>query len=96
VQRDYARAAQIQALLEGRPMPEPDPVALMSERFQIAAGFDPDVARAFLEMLSVLTLPQEIMARPGMMEKVMAASEGHDVQQPEGPARDEIVALIGN
>jgi 2-polyprenyl-6-methoxyphenol hydroxylase-like FAD-dependent oxidoreductase len=97
VQQDHARVAAIQAVLEGRDPPPPDlsdPIARVSQAFQIAAAHDPEVARAFIELRSVLALPSEILARPGMMERVLAVAEGRELPQPAGPSRAELVALL--
>ncbi|MGZ4204861.1 MAG: FAD-dependent oxidoreductase [Actinomycetota bacterium] len=95
--RDRTRVAQIDAAIEGReppPIDESNPIARIQHAFQSAAQHDPEVARAFTEVLSVLTLPQEIMARPGMFEKVMAAAQGHDQLAMPGPTRAELLALL--
>jgi hypothetical protein len=47
-------------------------------------------------MISVLALPQEILARPGMVEKVMAAFENPELREPEGPSRSELVDLLSD
>jgi hypothetical protein len=97
-QVDRARVAAIEAVLEGREPPKPDPAdmqARLADAFMIAAMHDPDVARAFIELRSVLALPQEIFARPGMIDKVFAAAEGRQMQQPAGPTREDLAALIG-
>lgn len=97
--RDRARVAEVKAAIEGREPPKPDesdPMARVQRAFLVAANYDPDVARAFLEVLSVLTLPQEIMRRPGMLETVMAASEDRELPPTAGPKRAELLALIGS
>jgi 2-polyprenyl-6-methoxyphenol hydroxylase-like FAD-dependent oxidoreductase len=97
--RDRARVAQIDAAIEGReppPIDESNPIARIQRAFQIAAANDPECARAFAEMLSVLTLPQEIMARPGMFEKIMATAEGKELPAMSGPTRTELLALLGS
>jgi 2-polyprenyl-6-methoxyphenol hydroxylase-like FAD-dependent oxidoreductase len=95
--RDHDRVASIQATIEGREVPKADPsnpIKQMQQAFATAAAHDPEVARAFAEVLSVLALPQEIMARPGMLDKVRTAAAGQEPPQTPGPSRAEILALL--
>ena len=98
LERDHDRVASIQAAIDGRPSPAPDmtdPKVRMQRAFLIAANHDPVVMRAFAEVFSALTLPQEIMARSGMIEKVMAAAEGRDMPEIPGPSREETLKVLG-
>lgn len=97
IDRDRGRVAVINAAIEGREPPKPDlsdPLVRLQLAFVTAAAHDPEVARGFAEMLSVLALPQEFMARPGMFEKVMAAAEGHDVPVTPGPTREQTLKIL--
>lgn len=52
-------------VIEGRPAPEPtDPMARIRNALLVAMMHDADVFRAYLEIASVIALPQEVMARP--------------------------------
>ena len=76
VDSDRVRFASVQAAIEGRELPGPpadDPIAQMQVKFGTAATYDADVARAFLDMMACLALPHEVLARPGMIDKVLAA-----------------------
>jgi len=79
---DRARMAQINALLEGRPMPEPDPVM---SKFFAAAYEDADVFRAMLESLMCLTPLAEVLARPYVRAKM---AEYKEPVPPPPPAID--------
>jgi len=97
VDRDRGRVAVMNAAIEGREPPQPDPndpIARMQTAFLIAAEHDPDVARAFAELLSVMALPPEIMSRPGMIEKVMKAAEGKDLPPMSEPSRDQLLKIL--
>jgi 2-polyprenyl-6-methoxyphenol hydroxylase-like FAD-dependent oxidoreductase len=97
IDRDRGRVATITAAIEGRELPKPDlsnPVARMQLAFTTAAAHDPEVARGFAEMLSVLCLPQEFMARPGMAEKVMAVAEGREPPETPGPNREQTLKIL--
>jgi hypothetical protein len=62
-------------------------------RFPLAMAYDADVFRAFLEVVSVQTLPSAVMARPGMIERIMAAAERGPLLIP-GPNREELLDLV--
>jgi hypothetical protein len=97
VDRDRGRVAAISAAIEGRDPPKPDttdPIVRVQQAFATAAVHDPEVGRAFAEVLSVMTLPQEILARPGMLERVMSAAEGHEPPVTPGPDREQILKVL--
>jgi len=94
VDRDRQRAAGIRAALEGvTPAVPDDPIRQMQAAFVAASAYDPDVARAFLEVMACLALPQELMARPGLAEKVIAFA-GAAIPEPQAPTRSEVLQLI--
>jgi flavin-dependent dehydrogenase len=91
---DEGRLAEIRALLEGRE-PEASPQFEMTQALQSAAGKDPELLRAVLEIASVLTLPEEVFARPGVFEKVVELGGGwRDDEQLPGPSREELIAAV--
>jgi len=99
IDRDRGRVAAITAAIEGREPPKPDlsnPIDRIKVAFATAAAHDPEVARGFAEMLSVLALPQEFMARPGMFEKVMNAAEGRELPDTPGPSREETLKILSD
>jgi flavin-dependent dehydrogenase len=98
INRDYQRAAEVLAAIEGRPptrgaRPPEGPSPHMPAAYFAAANFDPDVARAFLEVMSCLALPAEVMGRAGIREKA-AAFAGTPAPQVPGPTRPELLALV--
>jgi hypothetical protein len=58
-----------------------------------ASGQDPDVFRGLLDIAGVLTLPDDVMSRPGMFEKVIELGSAWRDEPAFGPTRDELVAL---
>jgi flavin-dependent dehydrogenase len=97
IDRDHERVALMKAAIEGREPPKPDesnPMVQMQRKFMVAANFDPDVARAFLDVMSVQHLPHEVIARPGIIDKVIAASDGRRMPEEQGPSREELLALV--
>lgn len=90
IRADRARFAEMEALRNGAEPPAPDP---MVAAIGGAAGHDPDVFRGVLEMLMCLALPQEVVGRPGFLDKVMAI--GQPPMQIPGPDRAALLDLMG-
>jgi hypothetical protein len=85
--------AEIDGLLQGRPL-EPTPESEIGKALGVAASKDPEMLRALLDLAGVLALPEEVFARPGVVERVIElGSDWRDEQLP-GPSPDEIVALV--
>jgi 2-polyprenyl-6-methoxyphenol hydroxylase-like FAD-dependent oxidoreductase len=92
---DRVRFAAIDAAINGRSAPPPatGPERLRAA-FATAAAHDADVARAFVEMLACLTLPQEIFARPGLVERVQVLAAEHEAPVIVGPSREQLAELV--
>jgi 2-polyprenyl-6-methoxyphenol hydroxylase-like FAD-dependent oxidoreductase len=95
VDLDRARLAEIDALRAGLEPPRPqDPRAVLGAALPLAMVHDAEVFRAFLEIMGCLTLPQEVFARPGMVDRVLKAAGQGDVPPPPGPTRQELLGLL--
>jgi hypothetical protein len=70
-----------------------DPAFEIGGALAQASSRDHDVFRAFLEVVGVLELPQTILDRPGMFEKVIEHGADWRETEPFGPDRDTLVAL---
>lgn len=92
---DRARIAEIEAIRNGLEPPGP---ATFEAGLGVALfrmmGFDPDIFRAGLEITGCLTLPEEVFARPGMVDKVVALAEEHPPQPAPGPTRADVLKLL--
>ena len=90
VAADQRRIAEMRAVAAGALPPPPDPVM---GRLPVAAAQDADVFRAMIEMLTCLAQPQEVLARPGMRERIVNAVP---VGPPPrwGPDRTELLELL--
>jgi hypothetical protein len=55
---------------------------------------DADVFRGALEMGMCMAFPEDVMSRPGFMEKVQAAAGGRNWKLP-GPDRATLLDLVG-
>lgn len=92
---DEGRLAEIDALLEARPL-EPTPEFEIGKALAVAAGKDPEILRALLDVAGVLALPEEVLGRPGVFERAVELGSGWRDDQLPGPSRDELVALTAS
>ena len=86
---DRVRIAEMNALQDGTPMPQPNPLIA---KFIAAASQDADVFRAAIETAMCVALPQEVMARPHIAAK-LAEFEGYPPPN-QAIGRDRLMALL--
>jgi hypothetical protein len=79
-------------VLDGRPF-EPTPEYELGQQLAAAAGKDPEMLRAFLDLVGVLALPAEILGRPWVLERAVELGSNWKNEPLPGPSRDELVAL---
>lgn len=91
---DRHRLAEIDAQIAGVPYETDDPGWAIARAMEAASSTDPDLLRHFVEIGSLLARADEVLARPGVFEKVLAAAETPIAPLP-GPSRSELVDLIG-
>jgi 2-polyprenyl-6-methoxyphenol hydroxylase-like FAD-dependent oxidoreductase len=95
VEIDRTRIAQIHALIGGRPALQPtDPPARIRNALLVAMMHDADLFRAYAEIVSLLALPQEVMARPGVIDRIMEVAGTHEAVTPPSPSRDELLRML--
>ena len=93
VATDRARLAEIEALRNGAAPPPRDD---LRAAFAKAIGRDPDVFRAALEITNCLALPEDVFARPGMTERILAAAAEANGGGPRGPTRDQVIKILAS
>ncbi len=89
---DRVRFAQMRALREGVEPDPPDPA--LAALFG-AMGIDADVFRAALEIMLFLALPDDVLSRPGLMDKVQALQTAPPAPIP-GPDRSALLDLVSD
>lgn len=92
---DRARLAEIEGDRTGSQTPPEDRRGVLGKALAAGAGRDPDVLRMVLEIASMLTLPAEVLARPGAAEQVLAAGGGAPRYPLPGPDRRGLLAAAG-
>lgn len=94
VATDADRIAQIDAIRDGRPVPEPkDPLV----RLRIAAALtqNPDLLRGAFDVSAVLALPEQVMARSEVRHALDALGPLPSGALPTmGPNREQLLSLI--
>ena len=95
IEIDRRRIARFNALIDGRPEPQPtDALARIANALLVAMMYDPDIFRAANEMRSLLALPEEVMARPGVVDRILEVASTHAVVMPPGPSREELLRML--
>jgi 2-polyprenyl-6-methoxyphenol hydroxylase-like FAD-dependent oxidoreductase len=100
VQLDRARKAQIDASIAGvaeprAPLPGHDGGGTPGwAEIQVAMLYDADVFRAFMEIIGMLALPDDIMARPGFSEHLAKSAAGHEAFEIPGPSRADLLRSL--
>src|SRR4029079_130772 len=95
VAEDHARRAALEADRAGAaPPPPPGGDAGGLARLPRAAIVDADLFRALLSIRSCLALPEEVLARPGLAERVLELSGDAGPAPRLGPDRAQLLALL--
>jgi 2-polyprenyl-6-methoxyphenol hydroxylase-like FAD-dependent oxidoreductase len=92
---DRRRIAQLEARIQGQSDLQPaDPRANIADALAVAMRYDADVFRAAAEMRSMLALPQDVMARPGLVDRIREIADAHEAPTPLGPSREELLRML--
>jgi 2-polyprenyl-6-methoxyphenol hydroxylase-like FAD-dependent oxidoreductase len=92
VASDRVRLAQMEAYRAGRePAPPADRAAVLRAALFGAMGTDAEAFRAGLDIIGCLAHEDEVLARPGLAERVMAL---HAAAPPPPLARDDVLRLV--
>jgi 2-polyprenyl-6-methoxyphenol hydroxylase-like FAD-dependent oxidoreductase len=93
VELDRGRLTEMVALRETGEYGTDDPAHAIAAAVQRGAWRDPDLLRCFLEIATMLAMPDEILARPGMFDKVLEHTD--DADPFEMPTREDLLTLVG-
>ncbi len=90
---DEARLAEVDAALQGEQFVADEEYELTRSLIN-AAGKDPEMLRASVDVATVHAAPTEVMARPGVGPRAKALGGGWRDEPLPGPSRDELIALV--
>ena len=91
---DRHRLAEIDAQIAGEPYTPDDPTWSITKAMELASMQDPDVLRAFLRIATVQETPDEVLAQPGIFDKIVDKGAGWEHNVAPGPSRAELVSIV--
>lgn len=93
---DRNRAPQVDALLNGLddPFDPSDPAMAGPRAFASAAHYDPQVLEWFHEIIGCFTLPGEVIARDGVLERVIEVAMANPPYASPGPDRAALEEML--
>jgi hypothetical protein len=86
--------AEIDAGIDGKAYEPDDPSWEMFQALASAGGKDPEIFRARMETLTVLSYQDEVLARPGIADKVRELGSNWRDEPTLAPAREELLATV--
>ena len=92
---DRARLAQLDGAA-GRPVTPPaaGPGSAVMRDLTVAMLYDPDLFRAFIEIIAMLALPQQVLGRPGLADRIAAVAAEHEEFVMPGPTRADVLGML--
>lgn len=95
VDLDRTRMGQMNAAIEGRPARRlAGPGSAAQRAMMVAMLYDPDIFHAFAEMIGMPALPQEVLAQPGLAERITEITADREARTPPGPSRPEVLKSL--
>lgn len=91
---DRHRLREMDAVAAGEGYDPGDPMWDITQAMQTAAVLDPEVFRAFVRIVSVLSPAEEVLANPRLLRKVIRLGAGWRDAQVIGPTRSELLKLL--
>jgi 2-polyprenyl-6-methoxyphenol hydroxylase-like FAD-dependent oxidoreductase len=91
---DRHRLAEIDGDITGQPYRTDDRRWLISKALFAASLTDPDLARAYTSVASFIATPDEVLAQPGVLDRVIALGMAAPQYPLPGPARGELLDAI--
>jgi 2-polyprenyl-6-methoxyphenol hydroxylase-like FAD-dependent oxidoreductase len=91
---DRARLAEIERDRTGASSAPDDQAGRLAKALGAGAGRDPDVLRDLLEIASMVTLPSDVLGRPGAAERALAAADGAPQYPLPGPDRRTLLSTM--
>jgi 2-polyprenyl-6-methoxyphenol hydroxylase-like FAD-dependent oxidoreductase len=91
---DRHRLGEIDADIDGRPYEPGDPVWTVTKAMSAGATTDPDVLRAYVTIASLQKTSDEVLAAPGLVNRVIAAGSRVPSYPEPGPSRDELLRVV--
>ena len=94
LQMDSHRLAEMQADIECRPYETDDPAWAIGKAMLAASGEDPDILRGYASIASLLATPDEVLAEPGLFERVVELGSRAGQYTLPGPSRRDLLTVL--
>ena len=91
---DRSRLAEIDAQRRGEPYEPGDPEWELTHAMEFASMQDPTVLRGFVRIGSLLSLPEEVLAEPGFVDRVIEVGAGWRDAPSAGADRAQLIATL--
>ncbi len=91
---DRHRLAEIEAEMEGKTYDPGDPAYEMAQALASAAPKDPELFREFMKVVGVIANADDVMAQPGVFEKVVELGANWRDDPSLAPTREELLAIV--
>jgi hypothetical protein len=93
---DRLRAPQVDAFMRGLedPFDPSDPAVAGPRALASAAHYDPQVLEWFMEVIACQTLPDDLIAREGVAERVLDVALSNPPYASPGPNRTELEEIL--
>jgi 2-polyprenyl-6-methoxyphenol hydroxylase-like FAD-dependent oxidoreductase len=93
---DRHRLAEIDGDISGRPYSTPDPAWAITKAMNAATFLDPDVVRARVAIGALQVTPPELLAKPGLLDTILALGANATQDPVPGPTRAELLATVAD
>lgn len=93
VRIDQRRVREMRIFREGG-TPQPSDAEKIADVMQAAVMLDPDITRGFTEIFSCISTADEVMSRPGLLDRVLACADRVSTDPPPGPDRAQLMELV--
>jgi 2-polyprenyl-6-methoxyphenol hydroxylase-like FAD-dependent oxidoreductase len=94
VKADRHRLAEVGALIGGAEYRPGDPGWETGKALATAAFKDPDCLRGYITITMMLGRARDVLARPGLLEKVTALGAGWREEPLPAPSRDQLLSIV--
>ena len=91
---DRHRLAEIEADIAGHPYQTDDPGWQITKAWTVASAVDGEVYRTYAPLLALQSTPEEELATPGLLDRIIAASAGLPQYPDPGPDRTALLQAI--
>jgi hypothetical protein len=93
---DRLRAPEVDALMRGLddPFDPSNPAVAGPRALASAAHYDPQVLEWFFEIITCQTLPEDLTAREGVLDRVLDVALANPPYQSPGPNRAELEEIL--